>query len=51
MRLGMVGFSPRDERRLKLGLNDFVIAGSVSGSVSRVVVQPLDVIKIRFQVR
>ena len=48
----MVGFSPSDERRLKLDMSDFVIASCVSGSVSRAVAKPLDDIKIiRFQVK
>ncbi|CAL8078301.1 unnamed protein product [Calicophoron daubneyi] len=36
---------------LLLSKNDYLIAGSVSGLVSRAIVQPLDVLKIRFQLQ
>ncbi|KAG5449953.1 Mitochondrial thiamine pyrophosphate carrier [Clonorchis sinensis] len=43
--------SPNVEDRPGLARNDYVIAGSVSGFVSRAIVQPLDVLKIRFQLQ
>lgn len=44
----MVGYNAEDEHRL----NDIehAIAGACSGMVTRFVCQPLDVLKIRFQV-
>ena len=44
----MVGFHP--ERR-QLTKRDYSIAGASSGFVTRMVSQPLDVLKIRFQVK
>ena len=44
----MVGFTP--EKHHNLTPRDHGIAGAVSGAVTRAVVQPLDVLKIRFQV-
>lgn len=38
------------DRETGLSKNEYLLAGSVSGFVARAVVQPLDVIKIRFQV-
>lgn len=39
----------RDGRQL-LSKYDYILAGSMSGFISRAMVQPLDVLKIRFQV-
>ncbi|KAF8563646.1 hypothetical protein P879_08973 [Paragonimus westermani] len=36
---------------LALSKNDYLIAGSLSGLVARAIVQPLDVLKIRFQLQ
>ncbi|THD18046.1 Mitochondrial thiamine pyrophosphate carrier [Fasciola hepatica] len=36
---------------LVLSKNEYLIAGSLSGFVSRAIVQPLDVLKIRFQLQ
>ena len=44
----MVGYHP--EQRL-LSQSEYAAAGAFSGVFTRVVIQPLDVIKIRFQVR
>ena len=44
----VVGFTPEKER--KLSPLDYGIAGAVSGAATRGVIQPLDVVKIRFQV-
>lgn len=46
----MVGFD-RESSHVKYHKSDYVIAGAVSGSVTRTIFQPLDVVKIRFQVR
>lgn len=45
----MVGFD-RESSRLKHHESDYVTAGAVSGFMTRMIFQPLDVIKIRFQV-
>ncbi|XP_072044109.1 mitochondrial thiamine pyrophosphate carrier-like [Amphiura filiformis] len=45
----MVGFTPEKERNLTP--IDYGIAGAVSGAVTRALVQPLDVLKIRFQLQ
>ncbi|KAK4473642.1 hypothetical protein MN116_002994 [Schistosoma mekongi] len=39
------------DRKTGLSTNEYLLAGSVSGFVARAVVQPLDVIKIRFQLQ
>ncbi|VDP37149.1 unnamed protein product [Schistosoma margrebowiei] len=39
------------DRETGLSKNEYLLAGSVSGFVARAVVQPLDVIKIRFQLQ
>ncbi|VDP42459.1 unnamed protein product [Echinostoma caproni] len=39
------------EGSLVLSKNDYLIAGSISGFVSRAIAQPLDVVKIRFQLQ
>ena len=44
----MVGFEPSRSR--KLSKSELSIAGATSGLVTRVALQPLDVLKIRFQV-
>lgn len=44
----MVGYDNRSE---KLSSKDFVIAGAVSGFLTRALCQPLDVLKIRFQLQ
>jgi solute carrier family 25 thiamine pyrophosphate transporter 19 len=44
----MVGFDP--EAKKKLSRRECGTAGAVSGAVTRFLCQPLDVIKIRFQV-
>ena len=45
----MVGFSPHD--LVQLSDAEYAAAGAVSGSITRCVAQPLDVLKIRFQVK
>ncbi|KAL3876861.1 hypothetical protein ACJMK2_034644 [Sinanodonta woodiana] len=45
----MVGYNPELERQLTK--TDHAIAGAFSGSVSRALFQPLDVLKIRFQLQ
>uniref|UniRef100_A0A2C9JYL7 Mitochondrial thiamine pyrophosphate carrier n=1 Tax=Biomphalaria glabrata TaxID=6526 RepID=A0A2C9JYL7_BIOGL len=45
----MVGFDPLVKNHLSS--TDFAIAGAISGAVTRAVSQPLDVIKIRFQLQ
>lgn len=45
----MVGYDPRADGRNVSNL-EVAVAGSVSGLVTRVLISPLDVIKIRFQV-
>lgn len=45
----MVGFSSHGVR--PLAKSDFLAAGCVSGFISRMCVQPLDVVKIRFQLQ
>lgn len=44
----MVGYSPNREHQLSGSALGF--AGATSGAVSRALTQPLDVLKIRFQV-
>lgn len=44
----MVGYDNRSE---KLSSVDFIIAGAVSGFLTRALCQPFDVIKIRFQLQ
>jgi hypothetical protein len=44
----MVGFDPEAKKKLSKG--EYGIAGAVSGTLTRFLCQPLDVIKIRFQV-
>jgi hypothetical protein len=44
----MVGFDPEAKKKLSKG--EYGTAGAVSGAVTRFLCQPLDVIKIRFQV-
>lgn len=44
----MVGFDP--SKHQSLSKFDFIRAGCISGSFGRARVQPLDVIKVRFQV-
>lgn len=44
----MVGYNPEE---YKLSTRDYASVGAICGFVSRVVCQPLDVIKIRFQVQ
>ena len=45
----MVGYDPRADGRNISNL-EVAVAGSVSGLVTRAMISPLDVIKIRFQV-
>lgn len=45
----MVGFD-RNSSSSKYRDSDYVIAGAASGFITRLIFQPLDVIKIRFQV-
>lgn len=45
----MVGFDPQDKRQLTY--KDYVVAGAISGTMSRALLQPLDVIKIRLQLQ
>lgn len=45
----MVGFTPRDSE--PLSRTEYALAGAISGSFARVVSQPLDVLKIRFQLQ
>lgn len=45
----MAGFN-RDPSDVKHHESDYVIAGAMSGFMTRAIFQPLDVIKIRFQV-
>lgn len=45
----MVGYDPKADGR-SISSFEVAVAGSVSGLVTRVMVSPLDVIKIRFQV-
>ncbi|GLH16354.1 Mitochondrial uncoupling protein Bmcp [Gryllus bimaculatus] len=40
-----------NETRRRLGATDYAIAGSLSGMTSRFLTQPLDVVKIRFQLQ
>lgn len=44
----MVGYQPNQE--VKLSATEYAMAGAISGAAARVIAQPLDVIKIRFQV-
>jgi solute carrier family 25 (mitochondrial thiamine pyrophosphate transporter), member 19 len=44
----MVGYSPNSEHHLSG--SELGFAGATSGAVSRALTQPLDVLKIRFQV-
>ena len=47
----MVGYDPKADNRDISNVEVAVaVAGSVSGLVTRVLISPLDVIKIRFQV-
>ncbi|KAL8587470.1 hypothetical protein ACOMHN_062203 [Nucella lapillus] len=45
----MVGFSPHES--VRLSQREYAGAGAISGSLTRAVSQPLDVIKIRFQLQ
>ncbi|KAL8587471.1 hypothetical protein ACOMHN_062204 [Nucella lapillus] len=45
----MVGFNPHDSVRLSRA--EYAVAGAISGSFTRCVCQPLDVLKIRFQLQ
>lgn len=45
----MVGYDPKADSR-NISSFEVAVAGSVSGLVTRVLISPLDVIKIRFQV-
>lgn len=45
----MVGYNPK--REIKLSHTGYAVAGAISGAVSRAVSQPLDVLKIRFQLQ
>lgn len=45
----MVGYDPKADNR-DISNVEVAVAGSVSGLVTRVLISPLDVIKIRFQV-
>lgn len=45
----MVGYDPRADGR-NVSNFEVAVAGSVSGLVTRALISPLDVIKIRFQV-
>jgi solute carrier family 25 thiamine pyrophosphate transporter 19 len=44
----MVGFDPEAKKKLSKG--EHGAAGAISGALTRFLCQPLDVIKIRFQV-
>ena len=46
----MVGFDPGREEK-KISSTQYGVCGSVSGLVTRLVVQPFDVLKIRFQLQ
>ncbi|KAM8945888.1 mitochondrial thiamine pyrophosphate carrier [Pelodytes ibericus] len=46
----MVGYDPQSEGRL-LSASEVATAGSLSGLVTRAVISPLDVLKIRFQLQ
>ncbi|KAM4663958.1 mitochondrial thiamine pyrophosphate carrier-like isoform 1-T1 [Discoglossus pictus] len=46
----MVGYDPESQRRL-LSKSEVATAGSLSGMVTRALISPLDVIKIRFQLQ
>ena len=48
--LQMIGFNPNDNSKNKTSLK-VLLAGTTSGFVCRAVVQPLDVLKIRFQLQ
>ena len=45
----MVGYIP--EAEVNLSKREYALVGATSSAISRVVSQPLDVIKIRFQVK
>ncbi|XP_076451977.1 mitochondrial thiamine pyrophosphate carrier-like [Babylonia areolata] len=45
----MVGFSPHES--IRLSKSEYAAAGAISGSLTRCVSQPLDVVKIRFQLQ
>ncbi|TRY97331.1 hypothetical protein DNTS_020615 [Danionella cerebrum] len=47
---GMVGFNP-DSPGLALSPKEAALAGSAAGTVTRAIISPLDVIKIRFQLQ
>jgi solute carrier family 25 thiamine pyrophosphate transporter 19 len=44
----MVGFDPEAKKKLSNG--EHGVAGAISGALTRLLCQPFDVIKIRFQV-
>jgi solute carrier family 25 thiamine pyrophosphate transporter 19 len=44
----MVGFDPEAKKKLSKG--EYGVAGAISGALTRLLCQPFDVIKIRFQV-
>ncbi|RUS90728.1 hypothetical protein EGW08_001532 [Elysia chlorotica] len=45
----MVGYDPKD--KVHLSATEHACAGAVSGALSRAIIQPLDVLKIRFQLQ
>lgn len=45
----MVGYDPED--KVHLSASEHAFAGAVSGAISRACIQPLDVLKIRFQLQ
>ena len=44
----MVGY---DEQKKELTSTEYALAGAASGVVTRICLQPLDVLKIRFQIQ
>jgi hypothetical protein len=44
----MIGFDPEAKKKLSKG--EYGVAGAISGALTRLLCQPFDVIKIRFQV-